>query len=177
MNRWDFGPLRLIEMRINQGLWLFIAGFGRFSLIIKQFVPNKVLQILSQLRWIYLDVNGQLTQEIFYEFHGIKDLSQTLFFSSVRTSTKMYTFCWTHRVVLTREAVKQVSYKRAPDLVWIGSYSLFGPLCSVSFFKFCLHPGSLTIWLLLSVCSSCVLGGSRLYCWVSTQKKSRIIQQ
>ena len=72
-------------------------------------------------------------------------------------------------------ALKQVNHKRAPDL--FGRYSLFSPFCFVSFFKFCLHPGSLTIWLLLSVCSSCVLGGSGLYCWVSTQKKSRIIQQ
>ena len=37
---------------------------------------------------------------------------------------------------------KEQSSKRAPDLVRLGLYSLFGPLCFVSFLKFCLHPGS-----------------------------------
>ena len=35
-----------------------------------------------------------------------------------------------------------LSYKRAPDLARFRSYSRFGPLCFVSFFKFCLHPGT-----------------------------------
>ena len=35
--------------------------------------------------------------------------------------------------------------KRAPDLAWFRKYSLFGPFCFVSFFKFCLRPGELTI--------------------------------
>ena len=33
-------------------------------------------------------------------------------------------------------SLKKISYKRAPDLVWFSKYSLFGPLCSVSFLSF-----------------------------------------
>ena len=48
--------------------------------------------------------------------------------------------------------------KRAPDLAKFSPYSLFGPLCSVSFFTFCLHdPGALTY---ISVILYCKLLGS-----------------
>ena len=50
----------------------------------------------------------------------------------------MYTICVTQRLISTTEALK----KRAPDLVLFSRYSLFGPLCSFSFFKFCLHLGA-----------------------------------
>ena len=60
-------------------------------------------------------------------------------------STEMYTICGTNRVLSSPPVVVQVSHKRAPDLYRFSRYSLFGQLCSVSFFKFCLHPGELSI--------------------------------
>ena len=47
----------------------------------------------------------------------------------------MYTICWTYSLISTPEAAKGVSHKRAPDLGWFSWYSLFGPLCSLSFSK------------------------------------------
>ena len=97
-------------MRINQGLWLYIARFGSFSLIVKQF--------LLYVHCTFLDVNGQLTQKIFYELHGIKELSQalhipnstffslSLFFGSDFKQRRMYTFCWTRRMFWTRQTAK-----------------------------------------------------------------------
>ena len=44
----------------------------------------------------------------------------------------MYTICGTHK----QPAVKQICQKRAPDLSWFSTYSLFGTLCLLlSFLK------------------------------------------
>ena len=52
----------------------------------------------------------------------------------------MYSICWSPPRFLHPSSN---SHKRAPDLVLFTPYSLFDPLCFVSFFKFCLHPGAL----------------------------------
>ena len=52
----------------------------------------------------------------------------------------IYTIFGTHQFVSSPIVMK---LKRAPDLSQFITYSLLGPLCSASFFKFCLHdPGT-----------------------------------
>ena len=65
-----------------------------------------------------------------------------LFLNSVRWCTQ---FVEATGLFSTPPTLKQVSYKRAPDLAWFRLYSLFGPLCSVSFLSFVykLQPGAL----------------------------------
>ena len=53
------------------------------------------------------------------------------------------TICWSRQVFSPKQHWRKVDDKRAPDLGWFIRYSLFGPLCCVSFIKFCLHPGAL----------------------------------
>ena len=84
----------------------------------------------------------------FTSFYGMKvilipNIYLFLFFFFRPRPTTIYTIWWSHWVVSTRASVKNVSHKRAPDLAWFSLYSLFCPLCFVSFFKFCLHPGAL----------------------------------
>ena len=83
----------------------------------------------------------------FTSFYGMKDILIPNIFSSFSffdrgrlPSTNIHNWIWwSHRVGSTRASVKNVSHKRAPDLAWFTLYSLFCPLCFVSFFKFCLH--------------------------------------
>ena len=101
--------------------------------------------------YIYLDVNGKLTQEIFYELHRIKDLSPVSNTILISTFLSLFLFFGLRLTKDVHFLLNQPVFfdwekrwsrsatKRAPDLVWIGSYSLFGPLYSVSFFKLCLH--------------------------------------
>ena len=51
------------------------------------------------------------------------------------------TFFWSNRLI---PFPLIVSHKRVPDFSWFSTYSLYGPLCSISFFNFCLHSGALT---------------------------------
>ena len=65
------------------------------------------------------------------------------FFRSIPPARPMYI----HNLLkpsgfFTQEALK---LKRAPDLDRFSTYSLFGPLCCVSFFTFCLHSGRLCL--------------------------------
>ena len=67
--------------------------------------------------YIYLDVSGKLTQEIFYELHRIKDLSPAFSnFSFLRTSTneRCTLFVEPTGFFWLGKAVKQVSHQEGP---------------------------------------------------------------
>ena len=70
-------------------------------------------------------------------FSSLSPDSHSLFLFLTKNRWLMYTICWHHRLLSTPAGAV---IKRAPDLVWYSLYSLFGPLCFVLFFKFCLHP-------------------------------------
>jgi hypothetical protein len=75
-----------------------------------------------------------LTFQIFFSFFSFDFFRLRLMSDVVHNFFHPSSFC---------SALKQVSQKRAPDLGIFGMYSLFSPLCFVSFFKFCLHPARL----------------------------------
>ena len=67
------------------------------------------------------------------------------FFFRLRLTTYVHNL-WKPSRLVHPNSQEQVSHKRAPDLAWFNSYSLFGPLCFVSFFKFCLHVDCWYYW-------------------------------
>ena len=60
----------------------------------------------------------------------------------------MFTFCCSYQLFST----KQVKQQEGPGSALIPLYSLFGPLCSVSFLKFCLHLDALRYSVKIIVC-------------------------
>ena len=62
---------------------------------------------------------------------------------------QIYTFFWNQQVLCSQGVGKQICRKRAPDLYWFITYFLIGPLCLVSFLKFCLQLSNI---LRLNVC-------------------------
>ena len=91
---------------------------------------------------ILVDLVGTHYLARFVHFHFLKFC---LHLCVLTSTTDVQFFLEPPGSILPRAALKQLGQKRAPDLGRFSAYSLFGPLCSVSFLKFCLHLGATLI--------------------------------
>ena len=91
---------------------------------------------------ILVDLVGTHYLARFVHFHFLKFC---LHLCVLTSTTDVQFFLEPPGSILLRAALKQLGQKRAPDLGRFSPYSLFGPLCSVSFLKFCLHLGATLI--------------------------------
>ena len=143
---------------VNTSFVLFNAEFGGLDFSLK----SNALQIFITSTapalkfYVIYSTNGWTTYPkicvvnwLFTSFQSMKYLSdQKPFWFQISFGLFLFSTDTDDRFTQFVEATwffppqQQVNNKRAPDLGWFNTYSLFGPLCFVSFFKFCLRPGS-----------------------------------
>jgi len=127
-------------LMLHEPAWVFL------QMKLTAFVVHNLLEkyFHSSLHTCTLSTNKQIIccsvnlSVCFLEFETV--INHTNFFRFIFPSTffhfsfgflvQMYTICRNHRFLLTPLAVQP---KRVPDLGWFSTYSLFGPLCTVSF--------------------------------------------
>ena len=149
-----FSPLLVSDSEIFRGLFSYLTHFlilihsAQSQINTTQRLISRIFQIwnlLSRSR-LKLELHRPPNQRKFFNVNKKWRVSIGAFpynfTQPFTTQLCSFLICWNLRVGSSKEALKQVSHKRAPDLDWFSAYSLFGPLCSVSVFKFCLHPGA-----------------------------------
>ena len=115
---------------------MFSQNFG-FELLTGNDLTNSLCAALLTFK-----INGQvgnikIVKTLMECFHKILVLN--CFWQKLLSSELSGRWCTQFMEPIKLFLTTWALYKRAPDLVWFSSYSLFGPLCSVSFSKFCLQ--------------------------------------